>query len=50
MSAEPLDVDIARPTNWLQSTMVREADGKEGPLPRFEKHLLCDDDGLFQKA
>jgi hypothetical protein len=28
-------------------TTARKADGKEEPLPRFEKHLLCDEDGLF---
>ena len=47
MSANPLDVDLARPNTWLQPTTVREADGKEVKLPRFEKHLLCDEDGLF---
>ncbi len=47
MSAEPLPVDLARPNTWLQMTTVRKADGTEVPLPRFEKHLLCDEDGLF---
>jgi type III restriction enzyme len=47
MSADPLDVDLARPNTWLQPTTVRETDGKEVKLPRFEKHLLCDEDGLF---
>ncbi len=50
MSADPLDVDIARPNNRLQPTIVREADGKETEIPRFEKHLLCDEDGLFPEA
>lgn len=47
MSADPLDVDLARPNTWLQPTKVRDPDGKEVALPRFEKHLLCDEDGLF---
>jgi hypothetical protein len=47
MSADPLDVDLARPNTWLQPTTVREPDGKEVNLPRFEKHLLCDEDGRF---
>ena len=47
MSADPLPVDLARPNTWLQMTTTRGADGKEEPLPRFERHLLCDDDGLF---
>jgi len=47
MSSDPLPVDLARPNTWLQMTSARKADGKEEPLPRYEKHLLCDDDGLF---
>lgn len=47
MSADPLDVDLARPKTWLQPTTARQPDGKEEPLPRFENHLLCDEDGLF---
>ena len=47
MSADPLPVDLARPNTWLQMTTARKADGAEELLPRFEKHLLCDEDGLF---
>jgi type III restriction enzyme len=47
LSTDPLDVDLARPHTWLQPTTAREADGKEIDLPRFEKHMLCDEDGLF---
>lgn len=47
MSADPLDVDLARPNTWLQPTTAREADGSEVVLPHFEKHLLCDGGGLF---
>jgi hypothetical protein len=47
MSADPLDVDLARPKTWLQPTTIREHDGAEIALPLYEKHLLCDDKGLF---
>lgn len=47
MSARPIYLDLARPTSRVQSTAIREAAGSETPLPRFEKHLLCADDGLF---
>lgn len=47
MSANPLPVDLARPNTWLQMTTARKADGTEEALPRFERHLLCDKDGLF---
>lgn len=47
LSANPLDVFLARPKAWLQPTMAREASGTETPLPRYEKHMLCDADGLF---
>jgi type III restriction enzyme len=50
MSTDPLDVDLARPNIWLQPTTVREPDGKEVKLPRFERHLLCDEDGLFPES
>jgi hypothetical protein len=47
MSAQPLDVDLARPKSWLQPTVIREPNGTEATLPHFEKHLLCDEEGLF---
>ncbi len=47
MSAHPLDVDLARPSIWMQPTTAREPNGTEFDLPRFEKHLLCDSDGTF---
>jgi len=47
MSANPMDVDLARPSSWMQPTSIREANGTETPLPRFERHLLCGEDGLF---
>tara|TARA_R110002072_G_scaffold302981_1_gene490673 strand:+ start:1422 stop:4010 length:2589 start_codon:yes stop_codon:yes gene_type:complete len=47
MSANPMDVDLARPTSWMQPTTIREANGSETPLPSFERHMLCDEYGMF---
>lgn len=47
LSANPLDVFLTRPRAWLQPTMAREANGTEKPLPRYEKHMLCDAEKLF---
>ncbi|MBK8809527.1 MAG: DEAD/DEAH box helicase family protein [Acidobacteria bacterium] len=47
MSSQPLDVDLARPRSSLQPSVIREADGKEMLLPRYERHLLCDEEGLY---
>lgn len=47
LSANPLDVLLARPKAWLQPTMAREANGTETRLPRYQKHILCDAEGLF---
>jgi type III restriction enzyme len=47
MSANPMDIDLARPTSWMQPTKIREADGSEKTLARYKKHMLCADDGLF---
>jgi hypothetical protein len=47
MSVDPMDVDLARPTSWIQPTSIREANGTETALPHFERHLLCGEDGLF---
>lgn len=47
MSTDPLDVDLARPSMWLQPTTELGADGSESSLPTFVKHLLCDENGLF---
>lgn len=46
MSADPLPVEIIRPHMWLQMTTARES-GKEVALPRYERHLLCDENRLF---
>ncbi len=47
MNANPMDVDLARPMSWMQPTTIREANGAETPLPTFERHMLCDEHGLF---
>jgi type III restriction enzyme len=47
MSADPLDIDLAKPITWIQPTTVRRQDGKEEPLPLYPKHLLCDEKHLF---
>jgi hypothetical protein len=47
MSAQPLDVNLARPSVWIQSTTAREPNGTEVDLPRSPKHLLCGADKLF---
>lgn len=47
MSSNPMDVDLARPTSWMQPTTIREANGSETPLPSFERHMLCDEHGMF---
>lgn len=47
MSADPLDVDLARPNTWMQPTTVKEASGTQVALPRYEKHMMCDGDGMF---
>ncbi|MEQ8349247.1 MAG: DEAD/DEAH box helicase family protein [Sneathiellaceae bacterium] len=47
MSANPMDVELARPTSWMHPTTIREANGSETPLPSFERHMLCDEHGMF---
>lgn len=50
MSTTPMDVDLARPTSWLQPTSVREVDGSERSLPHYKKHMLCNANGLFPES
>lgn len=47
MSADPLDVDLAPPAKWLQMTKAKNPNGEVVDLPRFEKHLMCDQERLF---
>src|SRR5690606_17511837 len=46
MSTEPQDLDLAKPTSWLVPTTARHGD-TETLLPRYDLHLLADDDGTF---
>jgi type III restriction enzyme len=46
MTAEPQDLDLAKPTTWLVPTTARHGD-TETPVPRYLLHLLADDDGTF---
>lgn len=46
LSATPFDVRLAKPTSRLQPTKALE-NATETDLPRFDRHLLCDDVGLF---
>jgi len=50
MSADPLPVEIARPHIWLQPKTAKEPNGREFDLECFERHLLCDEDGMFPSA
>lgn len=47
LSTNPQDVDLARPTSRFDPTTVREKDGSESPIEVYEKHLLCDDEGMY---
>ncbi|AHB47853.1 type III restriction enzyme, res subunit [Hyphomicrobium nitrativorans NL23] len=47
MSAEPADVDLVKPNNWIVPTTALNADGTETPLSTYEHHLLCREDGMF---
>lgn len=47
MSAEPGDIDLAKPKSSMEATSAREVNGNETPLPTYRHHLLCDEDGTF---
>jgi type III restriction enzyme len=47
MSTEPQDIDLAKPKSWMEASSARQADGSETPLPTYEHHLLCDENGVF---
>jgi hypothetical protein len=47
LSTDPQDVDLAAPTSRFEPTKVRESDGTETDIPTYEKHLLCDEGGLY---
>ena len=46
MSAEPQDLDLAKPTSWLVPTTARHGD-TEIALACYPMHLLADTDGTF---
>jgi hypothetical protein len=41
------DIDLAKPKSWMEATTARESDGSETPLPTYEHHMLCDENGFF---
>ncbi|HYG12011.1 MAG TPA: DEAD/DEAH box helicase family protein [Pyrinomonadaceae bacterium] len=47
LSAEPQDVDLARPVSRFEPTKAREADGSEMDIPAYKQHLLCDEEGFY---
>lgn len=47
MSTEPQDIDLTKPKSWMEPTTVREADGKDTPIPTRKRHLLSDENGDF---
>jgi type III restriction enzyme len=47
LSAEPQDVDLARPVSRFEPTKVRDQDGSEMEISTYERHLLCDEQGLY---
>lgn len=46
-SDKPQDVDLAQPESRLEPTTERHADGTSKPLPTYQNHLLCDENGSF---
>lgn len=47
LSAQPQDVDLVKPSEWIADTGAREKDGHETKLPTYEHHMLCDERGKF---
>ena len=47
LSADPLDITLAMPKNRLQPTVELREDGTEVKLPRLDRHLLCDEEGMY---
>jgi hypothetical protein len=47
LSAEPQDVDLARPVSRFEPTKAREADGSETDIPTYKQHLLCGEEGVY---
>lgn len=47
MSTKPVDIDLAKPSSWIEPTSKREDDGTIACLPCYKHHLLCDEKGNF---
>jgi type III restriction enzyme len=47
LSKEPQDVDLARPLSRFEPTKAREKDGSETEIPTYERHLLCNEQGVY---
>ena len=47
LSRESQDVDLVRPVSVWERTTVREADGREHDVPKYPRHLLCDERGEY---
>ncbi|MCE7998823.1 MAG: DEAD/DEAH box helicase family protein [Rhodobiaceae bacterium] len=50
LSPDPLEADLARPTSRMQDTGEQLENGKERDFPRYPKHLLVDQDGLYPEG
>lgn len=46
-STDPEDIDLVKPTSWMEATTALEADGSKTLLPIYEHHLLCNENGTF---
>ena len=46
-STAPLDISLVAPYNQLQATKELHESGEEVLLPKFERHLLCDENGEY---
>jgi hypothetical protein len=47
LSRDAQAVDLSRPVSRMEATAVREKSGSETRFPTFEKHLLCDESGVY---
>lgn len=47
LSNQPQNVDLARPFSRYEPTIIREPNGSETVIASHERHLLCDQNGLY---
>ena len=47
LSTEPQDIDLAKPSSWIEATEKIQKAGAPTTLPTYGNHLLCDEQGLF---